>query len=190
MELREKHLSSVLLLLSILLSSGPLFGASPAFNYLTPPIEITPSLNNTWEDVDTSVLFTAGATGVIVQFENTGLADTDWGVRPKGSVRSFFATGSKTNQQGWVMTGVNSRGVFQVYTGDTTTVKTYIVGYTMSGVTFFTEPIDKTVTADNLWHDVDISVETGSDTAIGAIFTVLTTASSSRSYALRKKGSS
>ncbi len=88
------------------------------------------------------------------------------------------------------MTGTNASGVFQVYSGNTATVRTYIVGYTMSGVKFFTEPIDKTVTADNLWHDIDISGETGGDTVIGAIFTVLTTAGSSRSYALRKKGSS
>ena len=54
----------------------------------------------------------------------------------------------------------------------------------------FHRPIDKTVVADNTWRDVDISAETGGDTAIGAIFTVLTTAGASRSYALRKKGSS
>ena len=174
-----------------LFSGRPLFaGVSPAFNHLTPPIEITPSLNNTWEDVDTTLLFTAGASGVIVQFENTGVSNTDWGVRPKGSVRAFFTDGAKTNQQGWIMTGTNASGVFQVYSGNTATVRTYIVGYTMSGVKFFTEPIDKTVVADNTWRDVDISAETGGDTAIGAIFTVLTTAGASCSYALRKKGSS
>ena len=129
------------LLLGVTLFSGrPLFaGVSPAFNHLTPPIEITPSLNNTWEDVDTTLLFTAGASGVIVQFENTGVSNTDWGVRPKGSVRAFFTDGAKTNQQGWIMTGTNASGVFQVYSGNTATVRTYIVGYTMSGVKFFTD---------------------------------------------------
>ena len=106
----------------------------------------------------------------------------------KGSTDGFFPDGAKGGQQGWLMSGVDSNRVFQIYTG-TLGVQTYLVGYTMSGVTFLTNAINKSLASTGTWQDVDISTDTGSDTALGAIFTVHNSASSSQTYGLRKNGS-
>ncbi len=91
--------------------------------------------------------------------------------------------------QGWLMTGLDANRVFEVYTGSTS-VRTYLLGYTMEGVTFFTNRVQKTIGFLNSWRDVDISADTGADTAVGAIFTVINTSNSNlHQFGLRKKGS-
>jgi hypothetical protein len=60
----------------------------------------------------------------------------------------------------------------------------------MAGVTFIDNAIDKSIATTGIFQDIDISSETGGDTAIGAIFTIQNTAGSGYDYALRKNGSS
>ena len=160
------------------------------FNYLPAPIDVSPVVAGAWTDVDVSANVPVGATGVIVQWVNLSVAgDPNYGVRMKGSTDNWAFDGeAKTSQQGWLMTGLNAARVFQVFTGDTG-VKTYLVGYTMAGVTFFVNRIDKSTATTGTWVDVGIAADTGSDTAIGAIFHVDCQAGSSVGYGLRKKGS-
>ena len=67
------------------------------------------------------------------------------------------------------MVGVDSSRTFQVYTQDSTSIKLYLIGYTATGVTFLDNRIDKTPGTADSWQDVDISSDTGGDTAIAAI---------------------
>jgi len=162
--------------------------AAATFNYFPTPIDVSPVVAGAWTDVDVSANVPVGATGVIVQFLGVG-ADADYGVRMKGSTDNWaFDEEAKAGQSGWLMTGVNAARVFQVYTGDAA-VRTYLVGYTMAGVKFFVNRIDKSTATTGTWVDVNIAAETGSDTAIGAIFHVDCQAGSSVGYGLRKQGS-
>jgi hypothetical protein len=160
------------------------------FNYLPAPVDVSPGVAGAWTDVDVSANVPVGATGVIVQWVNlTVPGDPNYGVRMKGSTDNWAFDGeAKTSQQGWLMTGLNASRVFQVFTGNTG-VKTYLVGYTMAGVKFFTNRIDKSTATTGSWVDVGIAADTGSDTAIGAIFHVDCQSGSSEAYGLRKKGS-
>lgn len=173
---------------------GGLFCAQPAFagqssaiNYLPSPVDITPSIAGSWQDVDVSPYVPLGATWVLVDFYNPTITQRDYGIRVNGSTDAALIR-QKDQQLGWLMTGLDTGSVFEIYTEDTS-VETYLLGYTMEGVTFFTNRIDKSPSSTNIFEDVDISADTGADTAIGAIFTVVVNPGSSEQFALRKKGS-
>ena len=58
-------------------------------------------------------------------------------------------------------------------------------------MTFFTDAVNKSLGTTGSYQDVDISSDTGGDTAIGAIFTVNNDSGSGadKAYGLRKNGS-
>ncbi len=158
------------------------------FNYITTPVDVSPA-GTGWQTVDVSASVPANATGVIVQWQGeVSGADQDFGIRKMGSTDGQFQDAAKADQQGWLMIGVDSSRRFEVYR-QTTGIKVYLVGYTMSGVKFFTNRIDKsTGTFSPTWADVSIAADTGTDTAIGAIFYVRGVPGTVN-YAIRKKGS-
>jgi photosystem II stability/assembly factor-like uncharacterized protein len=160
------------------------------FNYCNSPIDVTPTTAGSWVDVDVSSRIPAGATGVILQEVNPTATRRDYGVRKNGSTDTWMTPeqASRHESVGFHMTGVDSNRVFEVYTADTT-VRTYLLGYTMDGVTFFTNAVDKSLGSTGTWTDIDISADTGADTAIGAIFVVKETERVDHQVALRKKGS-
>jgi len=177
----------------LLLALGALATPSEAatFNYLPTPVDVSPGVFNAWTDVNVSAQVPAGATGVIIQWVNPagGASDLNYGVRMKGSTDNWaFDSEAKDGQQGWLMTGLDAARVFQVFV-EAAGVQTYLVGYTMSGVKFFTNRIDKSTATTATWVDVSIAANTPTDTAIGAIFHVDCQAGSSVGYGLRKKGS-
>jgi hypothetical protein len=160
-----------------------------AFNYLSSPQDISPGTAGSWTDVDVSAYIPSGATGVILQWSNPTATDYVYGVRNNGSTDDPTVDQiAKGNSQGWFMVGVDANRIFEAYV-ENTALKTYLLGYTMSGVTFFTNWVDKTPTTDGTWQDIDISSDSGGDTAIGAIFYVLSQSGNGRSYGLRKNGS-
>jgi hypothetical protein len=158
------------------------------FNYLATPVEIGPSAASTWEDVNVSAWVPAGATGVIIQYVATASSEK-YGVRKNGSSDTWMSAENTaySDTVGFLMTGVDSGRVLEVYEDDTA-IKTYLIGYTMEGVTFFTNAVDKSLSTTGSYQDIDISGDTGAETAIGAILTVQNTTSSDV-YAVRKKGS-
>ena len=158
-----------------------------SFNYLNNPIDVTPATAGSWQDVDVSLYVPIGATGVIVQF----VADTsDWnyGIRMNGSTDTFGLRTAHGDSHGFVMAGLDASRVFEVYT-ESTAVTTYLIGYTTGGVTFFQNAPQKSLSLTTSWEDVDISADTGVDTAMGAIFAVVNTSGSSREFGLRMKDS-
>jgi hypothetical protein len=160
------------------------------FNYCDTPIDISPGTTGSWVDVDLSSDIPSGATGAIVQFLNEdGSTDHLLGVRRNGSTDTWMIANDVAVQGygGFLMSGVDSGRVLEIYRGDSQ-VKTYLIGYTMSGVSYFTNAPDKSLGTIGSYQDIDISADTGGETAIGAIFTM--TNSSGGDYSLRKKGSS
>jgi hypothetical protein len=166
-------------------------GCSAAFNYLATPVDVSPGTALAWVDVDVSAYVPSGATGVILQVQNPALTTAyEYGVRKNGSTDTWMNAKRTARDLSTLilMTGLDANRIFEVYV-ENTTVKTYLIGYTMSGVTFFTNAIDKSLATTGTYQDVDISGDTGADTAIGALFTVNEVSGSGNLYALRKKGS-
>ena len=159
-----------------------------AFNYLANPIDVSPSTAGSWQDVDVSLYVPPGATGVIIQWVGDPSNDYNYGIRMNGSSDTFGLQTADGGAQGFLMAGVDANRIFEVFTGSTT-VTTYLVGYTMGGVTFFLNAPQKTLSLSGAWEDVDISADTAADTAIGALFTAVNTNSVARGYGVRKKGS-
>lgn len=178
------------LVLAAFLLGTQLAMAAPAINYLPAPVDVTPAIAGSWVDVDVSLYVPPGATGVLVLYHNPSGFDRAYGIRRNGSTDSWQTeVEAPSGAQGWLMTGLDPNGGFEVYTGSTS-VRTYLLGYTMEGVTFFTNRVQKTIGFLNSWRDVNISADTGVDTAIGAIFTVTNDSFGQNQFGLRKKGSS
>ena len=85
------------------------------------------------------------------------------------------------------MIGLDSNRRFQIIQ-ESSSIDMYLLGYTMPGATFFDNAVDKTPTAGS-WQVVDISGDTASDTAIGAIFIIQNTGTS-KTWGIQPNGSS
>ncbi len=183
---RIAHARRIPAVAALMLFASP--AAAQVFNYIDPPVDVSPSTASTWEDVPVATWVPVGATGVIVQFVATP-SDRVYGIRENGSTDTWMISHetAQLNSIGFLMTGLDSNRIFEVYAEDTA-IKTYLVGYTMPGVTFFTNAIDKSLSTTGSYQDIDISADTGAETAIGALITIRNT-SGSASFALRMKGS-
>ena len=161
------------------------------FNYLDTPVDLTPVTTGSYVDVDASAYIPSGATGVILQVHNPSGSDYAYGARKNGSTDTWMDSSSWTGYRtswSFLMVGVDSNRIFEVYT-ENTAVKTYLVGYTGQGVTFFTNAVSKATATTAGWVDVDISSDTGAETALAAIFIMKETSGTAASFGLRKKGS-
>ncbi len=178
------------------LAAGALLPAASArgdvFNYLSAPVDVTPVTTSAWTDVDVSSNVPAGATGVILQMLNTsGGSAYHYGVRNNGSTDGWMVATQSTAIAGgaaFYMIGVDGNRIFEVYTGHTA-VKTYLLGYTTAGATFFTNGVDKSSDSAGNYQNIDISGDTGANTAIGGIFIVKNTTATARAFQMRKEGS-
>jgi len=151
------------------------------------PIECTPGATG-WQDVDLDSYISglgSDVTGVILHIVNTYTALYAFGLRKNGSTDNR-TTAFYNLSHCWAAIGVDSDHIFEVDVGSTTYIDVYIVGYTKTGVTFFTNAYDKSLTATGAW--TDISCATEAPGATGLIFEVV----SSALYAmgLRENGSS
>ncbi len=167
---------------------APCAAAAPFLNYLPAPVDVTPAVAGSFQDVNVSALVPPGATGVLVLYHNPTGAVYSYGLRKKGSTDPFTVDAAKDGQQAFLMTGLDLNRTFQVYTSNTG-VKTYLYAYTMGGAVFFDNRIDKSPLTTGAWVDVDVSADTGLTTAIGAIFTVHNSSGNGWQFSLRKNGS-
>ena len=150
------------------------------------PVEVTPGTADSWQDVDVSGSVPAGATGVILHTVNTSGTSYYVGVRKNGSTDDRHSIIEYTTHW-WAVIGVDSNRTFQAYVGSTTDIDIYVVGYTMSGVTFFTNSYDKSLSSTGNWYDIECTTE--APNAIGLIWEVQGGATD-REFGLRKNGSS
>lgn len=132
------------------------------------PVEVTPGTANAWTDVDVSAHVPDGATGVVLHCVNTdNFNDYALGLRKNGSTDDRHRNHTARKHE-WAAIGVDANRVFEAYVGDTTSIDIYLVGYTISGVTFFTNAYDKSLGATGSWLDIDCATEAPG--AIGLIF--------------------
>jgi hypothetical protein len=128
------------------------------------PVDVSPGATGAWTDVDVSANVPVGATGVILLMVNTrGFAD-DIGARKNGSTDDRHD--SFTGHVG-AGVGIDANRKFEAYIGTALDI-IYLIGYTMTGVTFFTNGVDKSLGGAGAWTDIDCSAEAPS--AIGLIF--------------------
>jgi hypothetical protein len=148
------------------------------FNWFDPIIDISDTTTGSWVDIDVSANVPAGATGVMVEVKTEGSSDDEFAIRKNGSSDEWMwgPTTIKNDTHTWFMIGVDSNRVFEVKQGDND-IDMYLLGYTTGGVTFFDNAYNKTTSGAG-WEDVDISTETGTDTAIAAIFIIHNTGNS------------
>ena len=140
--------------------------------FISSPPSYTPAVANTWEDIDDANV-PDGATGVILRASNVGGQGSVY-VRKNGSTDGFiggFIRNSAANAYVYMYVGVDGSGIFEFKGGSTTYSKIEIMGYFTEG-TFFTNAVVKTTTTTDVWEDIDISSDTGADTAIGAVFII------------------
>jgi len=138
--------------------------------YPIAPVEVTPGTASQWIDVDVSGSVPSGATGVILHIVNTSTT-TDYalGLRKNGSTDNRYQNIESVHY--WAAIGLDANRLFEAYVGDTTYVDVYLVGYTVAGVTFFTNAYDKSLTSTGDWYDINCATEAPS--AIGLIFEVV-----------------
>jgi len=154
--------------------------------YPITPVEVTPTTAGSWQAVDVSGSVPSGATGVILHCVNTSLTYAlAFGLRKNGSTDNRHSDLSASAHQ-WAVIGVDANRVFEAYIGSTTDIDIYLVGYTMSGVTFFTNAYDKSLSATGAWTDITCNTEAPS--AIGLIFEGYAT--NGYNVGFRKNGSS
>lgn len=156
--------------------------------YPITPVEVTPGTAGSWQDVDVSAHLggdAGSATGVILHVVNTSATDYEVGVRKNGSTDNRHSD-FRNESHCWAMIGIDSSDIFEAYVENITDVDIYLVGYTMSGVTFKTNADDKSPTAGS-WTDIDCSTE--APNAVGLIFEVYRALISAVQAGLRKNGS-
>lgn len=152
--------------------------------YPIDPVEVTPETANDWIEVDASAYVPAGATGVILHLVRAGSPGYAIGLRKNGSTDDRTQTMYYCHC--WAAIGVDASRILEAYVGHITSVDIYLVGYTMSGVTFFTNAYDKSLANTANWYDIDCHTETPS--AIGLIWEIAGIATTT-ALGMRKNGS-
>jgi len=149
---------------------------------ITPIVTITPGVRDAW--VTTTLPIPSIATGAILQVRDSNfVVNEEIGVRKPGS------TDNRRNYlyHSWIMMGVSNRRI-QLYLGSRpTNLQIYLVGYTLPGVTFFTNGINYTPGVFNAWVATDLSPHLPPN-AIGAVFEVTCTAIN-QPFGIRMRGS-
>jgi len=153
------------------------------------PVEITPALTG-WQDADVSSYVPIGATGIILHIVNTSTTnERAIGFRMNGSTDSR-TTNMGATQHFWCAVGIDSNGIVELNVTSTTGQDIYLVGYFKTDAAFFTNAPNKTPGALSSFVDVDISTDTGTDTAIAAVLELISPDGTAASVGVRKNGSS
>jgi hypothetical protein len=147
------------------------------------PVNITPGTPDSYQDRDCSPYIPEGATGVLLHIANTGTSSYQFAVRKNGSTDDFYNHTSRSHL--WVGVGVDENRIFEAKVNNTTYMQIWLCGYTLGGVVFYTNAIDKSPTAGD-WYDMDCSSE--APDAI-ALFYLITGTVTFGSKGIRKNGS-
>lgn len=152
------------------------------------PTDISLGATGAWTDIDVSASVPAGATGVIVHVVNTN-ATTSFavGLRKNGSTDNR-TTNMRQDSHFWIAIGVDGSRILEGYIGNTA-VDFFLVGYFTSDAVFLTNAADKSLATTNAWTDIDVSADTGADTATGVFMELIHASGSTSATGLRKNGS-
>lgn len=131
------------------------------------PVDVTPTIGSGsgWVNVDVSAYVPAGATGVILHHYSS-ISSWLCGVRKEGSTDD--RTTDVAHQ--WMSVGVDASRIFEafVYAAPNNYSTILLIGYYDSDAYFFVNAANKSTANANSWQTVDISADTGANTAIGA----------------------
>lgn len=150
--------------------------------------ELTGIATGSFQDVDLDSFVTvpSGATGAIIDIHNPSASDYTAGARANGSTDNRTATHGNNS---WIRLAValDANHIVEVYISNTAQ-KVYVRDFFGDESTFFTNGVAKSPASSGLWLDVDISANTGADTAIVGIFH-MHSVGGSRTFGMRKNGS-
>jgi len=155
------------------------------------PVECTPGSASAWTDVDLDSYVSglgSDVTGVLLHFaNNNSSSDYYAGMRKNGSTDDRRNKYLPAYRHCMGAIGVDSNHIFEIYVSDIAYIDVYIVGYTTTGVTFFDNGYDKSLSATGAWTDVDCA--SVAPNAIGLIFEVISSSTTNYSFGMRKNGS-
>lgn len=159
--------------------------------FLTTPVDVSLGSTGAWTDIDISgqTGYTSSVVGVLIEVINTGTASRAVGLRKNGSTdnRITAITGDTNGKHYVAAIGVDGSGILEGYIANVDT-DFWLVGYLFSGdAVFFTNAVDKSTGTTSSWVDMDISGDTGGNTAIGAYIEM--SSAGTRNTSLRKNGS-
>lgn len=162
-----------------------------AITWLT-PTDLSVAANNAWTDVDVSASVPAGATGVILHVVNTHATVVMSGAYRKNGSSDNQTPYVQANSHFWGFVGLDANRIFEAFIqpyNSQAYIKFYLVGYFSSDAVFFTNAVNKSLSATGAWTDISIASDTGSDTALAALWDIRTAANNTK-YGLRNNGSS
>ena len=143
---------------------------------------------NLENSTDGGVTWTS-ATATDMMFEEWGLGNQSWGVRKNGSADTAIYKSIHPESHTWAAIGLDANRVFEANVTSASLVKIYLIGYVPDGAGAFLDSAVNKSPATGSWLDVDISADTGADTAKIAFLFVKNTTLGHKDYGLREKGS-
>jgi hypothetical protein len=150
------------------------------------PVDVSTATTGSYVDVDVSAYVSSNATAAIIYITTSNNA-LSYYVRKNGSTDDLASGSSQYHQ--WAIVGLDSSKIFEQKISGVA-VDMFLVGYFESECTMFTNATDKSTGTTGSYVDVDISSNTGADTAIvatGLIFQGNT--NTNKRGAVRKNGS-
>lgn len=150
--------------------------------------DISPGAFGSWQDVDVSAYVDAGNTaGVMLEIIGTG--ENPYAVRKNGSSDERYID-MYFSYHTFIAVGIDEDDIFEAKIADSS-IHIYIVGYIKNDEgAFFTNGIDKSLGSTAEWIDIDISGDTGDDTAKCAFFEVYVGSTGGSGYhGFRQNGS-
>lgn len=138
-------------------------------------------------DLDSFVTVPSGATGCVIIVHNPSATDYSSDVRANGSTDSHAVTHPNNSWYAYAVKLDSADNIVEVNISNTA-LKVYVRDFFGSESVFNTNGVAKSLAGSGAWTDVDISANTGADTAIGAYFKAHSVGGS-RLYGFRKNGS-
>lgn len=162
---------------------------SSGFNFFANAINVTPVITEAWTDVDVSAHIPVGATGVILNLDNTFPGAQKVDVRKKGSGDDDYDEGIIAIYcHRYAIVGVDANRKFEAKIFSTRIV-VWLVGYTDEHVTLFTDKKDYSIPLLPPWQDTDVSADVSAE-AVGVIVKMINTSPiDGLKGGVRKKGS-
>lgn len=150
-------------------------------------VEINPGASGAWTDIDVTAHLGGDAgnvAGVVLEVVSTALRDCM--IRKNGSGDTYVSNHCFAGHY-WCAVGIDGSDIFEAYLQDHTATTIYLVAYILNiEGGFLLNHVDKSPAAA-AWNDVDISGDTGADTAVCAFFFIESAAT--EAFGIRNNGS-
>ena len=156
------------------------------------PVDVTPTADSTWNDVDITSHVGADAGNIaiaILEIVNTHASLTyDVGFRKNGSTDERFDD-IWDDSHWWCCIGVDDSDIFESKLQNSA-IEVWLTGYwTQDEAAAITNGVTYTPDTADTWIDLDVSGDTGANTATIAFFQVIHPAGTNRQWGLRENGS-